>query len=702
MTQPPIKIDQLDSDQLSLTIQSEVSSNIALDDLSNVSVPSPSASDTLAFVGSQWAAVGGLGTVTLTSIVAGDFLVLSVLGSPDTWVNTNTISLSGDRIILTGLSSGSPTDNNTSLEISSALPGILLNETDAATNEGAWRFKVTGGDLVAELKSDSGTTGNRWLEVLRTGILVDEISLFIGAGETAIHAIEDGAVELYHNNINVAETTTAAAGGLLVDNQLTGGGVERVLTTSDLTAGGSPSVASKLVFVGAGSPDTVGTTRVIALEDGIAQIRSDTNANVNRVIEFAHQDGTVQATIGHIGGATALNITNRIHGAGVSITAEDAGGNERTGFSFDPDSTTTIVADNNMTLFTLVNRAAIVMTGGSDVALHHNLDETARTLPVATGGFEVDNQLTGGGFERVLTLSDIANPGSPQTLAVLGTANTFTNNRSLVVSSTAPQLGLVESDAAADQGFFRLIINSAAFEMEIENDARSLSTSFFTVTRTGQNVDTVSILTANEENAIVATTDADVALFHNGLEAARTITTALGGFEVDNDLTGTSGFERVLTTSDGVFETKYKTATNTRANNTLTDDEHMVGFTIKADTMYSFEGFLIISNPLTTADVLFRFDPTQTFVDSRIKHSARGTVSNGAPVDDNGLATSSSFVNLLTTDEIMAVEISGFFKTHATLAGTVDFQWSQSTTEAGNLTSMYLGSWIRLQEMGPA
>lgn len=268
MTQPLIRIAQIDSDELSLTIRTEIQTGVVLDDVSNVSVPSPTENQVLSFAGSPigWIAVAnvaaGLGAVG-SPITKGDFLVYQ--GSPSVWVNTSTISLTDDRIILSGVSvPGSPaTTNITSLEISSTLPGIMLEDTDGASNEKVWRFIVTGGDLVGEMRSDSGTSSNRWLEVIRNGIQDSEFSLFVGAEETAIRAIDGGAVQLYHDNVDVAETTTAIAGGFRVNNLLTGAGFERVLTTSDI-GGGSPDTPVSLgelsdvtLAGGAGSPSVL-------------------------------------------------------------------------------------------------------------------------------------------------------------------------------------------------------------------------------------------------------------------------------------------------------------------------------------------------------------------------------------------------------------------------------------------------------------
>ncbi|KKM49450.1 hypothetical protein LCGC14_1556860, partial [marine sediment metagenome] len=94
MTQPLIRILQIDSDELSLTIRTEIQTGVVLDDVSNVSVPSPIENQVLSFAGSPigWIAVdnvaAGLGRVVLGSpgLLKGDFLVYQ--GSPSVWVNT--------------------------------------------------------------------------------------------------------------------------------------------------------------------------------------------------------------------------------------------------------------------------------------------------------------------------------------------------------------------------------------------------------------------------------------------------------------------------------------------------------------------------------------------------------------------------------------------------------------------------------------
>jgi len=95
MTQPLIRIAQIDSDELSLTILTEIQTNVLLGDVSDVVTGSPIPSGyILEFGGSptQWRAVtnsGSLGDTNVSGASIGDFLYFA--GSPGGWTNTSTL-----------------------------------------------------------------------------------------------------------------------------------------------------------------------------------------------------------------------------------------------------------------------------------------------------------------------------------------------------------------------------------------------------------------------------------------------------------------------------------------------------------------------------------------------------------------------------------------------------------------------------------
>jgi hypothetical protein len=64
-----------------------------------------------------------------------------------------------------------------------------------------------------------------------------DLSLQVANGEIAFYGTANGKSAMYFNNVETARTVVAASGGLEVDNQDTGAGFERVLTTADLGGG---------------------------------------------------------------------------------------------------------------------------------------------------------------------------------------------------------------------------------------------------------------------------------------------------------------------------------------------------------------------------------------------------------------------------------------------------------------------------------
>ena len=137
------------------------------------------------------------------------------------------------------------------------------------------------------------------------------------------------AVRFQHgtSGVTVAETAAPASGGLLANNQATGVGLERVLTTADLGGGAVTELE-----------DSGGNVRVIAQTFGVMQLKSVANTTTeNRVLALTLQNGDVQADFG-FNNSNILEIRQRIHGANVYIGAENAGGAFRRAIEIDPDS----------------------------------------------------------------------------------------------------------------------------------------------------------------------------------------------------------------------------------------------------------------------------------------------------------------------------------------------------------------------------
>ncbi len=260
-------------------------------------------------------------------------------------------------------------------------------------------------------------------------------------------AIRDGTV--------LVETIAAAAGGLLVNNLLTGAGLERVLTIADIfqnvfigTSTDDPTVFggtfdgvadwqnANLLDTGAVGFDPAGDAfrvfnktrggdialRVISTTpaeidiyfyDGAAgqHLWRDNSANdlmelragFNAVTLIAQQNNLPSGGFAQVGqfrieisnggdpsatfgfpesgaASTILTIKQFVHGGQIRLVAEDNAGAEQITFLGDPDGVSQLYFAGVLNL---------------------------RTLLASAGGVEINNLSTGGGFERVLTSSDL-------------------------------------------------------------------------------------------------------------------------------------------------------------------------------------------------------------------------------------------------------------------------------------------------------
>lgn len=117
--------------------------------------------------------------------------------------------------------------------------------------------------------------------------------------------------------------------------------------------------------------------------------------------------GTIIGFMGFNTGDPHLSLRSVNNGGRLDLYANDAGGVQRTVFSGNPGGT-----------------AGLFFAG----------TETARTATAANGGLEANNTSTGGGFERVLTTSDLATAGQSQLFAK-STAQNVNNSTTLVADT---------------------------------------------------------------------------------------------------------------------------------------------------------------------------------------------------------------------------------------------------------------------------
>lgn len=123
-----------------------------------------------------------------------------------------------------------------------------------------------------------------------------------------------------------------------------------------------------------------GVARLSTYANGVVLLASNGNTDSEaRYLLFGHQDGTERGYVGHYNNQHFF-VANLIHGGYIYITGETTGG---------------------------TSRSLIVGNPDDDVKLYDEGTEVARTLPAASGGFQINNTSTGAGWERALTASDI-------------------------------------------------------------------------------------------------------------------------------------------------------------------------------------------------------------------------------------------------------------------------------------------------------
>lgn len=119
-------------------------------------------------------------------------------------------------------------------------------------------------------------------------------------------------------------------------------------------------------------------TNILSTVQGTATGDPATGAIQNAILNFVNATSQIAGFAGYTS-QDILIFQNRVHGGNVQIRAEDAGGSNVLLFEADPDG-----------VGQMYNIGAPVV----------------QTATAAAGGLKANNALTGGGFERVLTIGD--------------------------------------------------------------------------------------------------------------------------------------------------------------------------------------------------------------------------------------------------------------------------------------------------------
>lgn len=125
------------------------------------------------------------------------------------------------------------------------------------------------------------------------------------------------------------------------------------------------------------------TAIATALTDGL-EIRGDSandptaGALQNTQIELANSSGAPVADIGFASVAT-FNISSRVHGAPIVLSAEDSAGVIRTIINADPDAVSSFRADTDLELLVNASESALIARANGEVELYWDGQENFRT-----------------------------------------------------------------------------------------------------------------------------------------------------------------------------------------------------------------------------------------------------------------------------------------------------------------------------------
>ena len=207
---------------------------------------------------------------------------------------------------------------------------------------------------------------------------------------------------------------------------------------------------------------------------------------------------------------------------------------------------------------------------------------------------------------------------------------------------------------------------------------------------------------------IVCNPDDNIALFDEGIQVARTIPAALGGWEVNNTLTG-GGFERVLTTGDlGVNPTKkvmdgFLTTTISKTTTALTVISGDFQFIARSDAQGDrFRGQAVLfSNNLTTAGTNpgLRLRYSSSLSESILQTFGRLESTRDASIQSLNARPDSTVTGIDVDTGGISKIVHEFAYTPIGNSGIYNYQWAQNVASA-NSTTLYLGTNCQVFDYG--
>lgn len=360
--------------------------------------------------------------------------------------------------------------------LSSALPGILWNETDQGADNKAWATYAESAQLAFVAANDAGTASSPWMTVLRSGTTPTSVDI------TATAVKANGSNICTASGANCPAANPSAVVGLTAVN-----GSAATFMRSD----GAPALSPAIVptwtgvhtFSGATDANTYwhsnaatnykewlwnasGSTGAYGL-----YASNDARNAFSRALQFSRSAAIVSAIdIGNTTDNPAITLS------GTAVTLTTPGGSS--GLFIDNAGGP---ANARSTLFhtSTTSGGGLFASNDAHNAFASILGWTRNTSPAVT-------DLTFGSGSSTYTFSS----GGTTSFAGPVTNSTVTSGATIgyTSASTLPGYRWNETDAATDAKFWSVYANSGVMHFEVENDALNSGADWMTVTRSGQTV----------------------------------------------------------------------------------------------------------------------------------------------------------------------------------------------------------------------
>lgn len=342
-------------------------------------------------------------------------------------------------------------------------------------------------------------------------------------------------------------------------------------------------------------------------------------------------------------------------------------------------------------------------------ALRDNVGDTLAAGDISAGALYLV-QYDGSVFRLIgqESVSSISDKGAGS-FASLTNPNTFTNIMEL--SGTAPQIRFTETGTTADNGRWSVVADGERYSLRAYDDSYSGSTEAIRIDRTGTAIDGVQINAATLDVSGALTLGTDLALADGGTGAstASSARTNLGvaiGSDVqayDADLSAiaalakTSGNLIIGNGSTWVSEpgpqTKIKAVNTGRGSTTMLSDPHLAGYTLETGAMYTVEGYLEVSNVVSTElDAVWSFSNAPQGSSWAVSGAEDGDIYTS----DGDAMNTEITIDMLNNGASMRLHVSGYVQANASTGGTATLQWAPQAAQ--NIT-LHKGSWIRFTKV---